>query len=45
MTQPALLLLAGNMCDARLWDSFGDLAAAFADLSQDGSIEQMADAP
>lgn len=42
MIGPALLMLPGNMCDARLWHGLGDLGAAHADLSHDDSIENMA---
>jgi pimeloyl-ACP methyl ester carboxylesterase len=42
MTRPTLLMLPGNMCDARLWDGVSDLATEFVNLSQDDSIENMA---
>lgn len=39
MSSPTLLLLAGNMCDARLWSG---IEGAHGDLSRDDSIEKMA---
>ena len=42
MTGHALLMLPGNMCDARLWHGLGDRGAAHADLSHDDSIANMA---
>jgi len=41
-TLPRLLLLPGNMCDARLWSGLDGLPALHADLSRDGTIEGMA---
>ena len=43
MTCPALLLLPGNMCDARLWDGLGDLAGQHVDLEHADSIGEMAE--
>ena len=42
MTRPQLLLLPGNMCDARLWSGLQLLDVLHADLSHDDSIENMA---
>lgn len=42
MTRPQLLLLPGNMCDARLWSGWRLPDALHADLSRDDSIEDMA---
>ena len=42
MNAPTLLLLPGNMCDARMWSGLCDLHCVHADLSRDDSIEQMA---
>lgn len=39
---PRLLLLPGNMCDARLWSGLGGLPALHADLTQDDTIPAMA---
>lgn len=37
-----ILLLPGNMCDARLWSGLRGLDIRYADLSRDDSIEGMA---
>ena len=42
MTDPLLLLLSGNMCDARLWSGLRRADLLHADLSRDDSIEKMA---
>ncbi len=42
MNTPTLLLLPGNMCDARLWSGVCGLDGVHADLSRDDSIEKMA---
>ncbi|MDZ7589037.1 MAG: alpha/beta hydrolase [Parasphingorhabdus sp.] len=45
MNQPTMVLLPGNMCDARLWSGFSgmsDVPAVHADLTRDGSITGMA---
>lgn len=41
-SSPALVLLPGNMCDARLWQSLDGMSARHADLSQDDNISAMA---
>jgi pimeloyl-ACP methyl ester carboxylesterase len=40
--QPMLVLLPGNMCDARLWTGLKGLPAVHADLTQDETIVAMA---
>lgn len=42
MSAPTLLLLPGNMCDARLWGGLCGVDGVHADLSRDDSIEDMA---
>lgn len=42
MTPATLLLLPGNMCDARLWVGVQGLEGMHGDLSRDDSIENMA---
>ena len=42
MNAPTLLLLPGNMCDARLWGRICGVDGVHADLSRDDSIEKMA---
>ena len=42
MIDPSLLLLPGNMCDARLWSGLRNLDALYGDLSRDDSIAGMA---
>lgn len=39
---PRLLLLPGNMCDARLWGGLDGLPAVHADLTRDDTIAAMA---
>lgn len=41
-TLPRLLLLPGNMCDARLWVGLDGLTVVQADLTQDDTIAAMA---
>lgn len=42
MSRPALQLLSGTLCDARLWSGCGDWRAAHADLTRDNNIASMA---
>lgn len=43
VNRPTIVLLPGNMCDARLWSGLDDGCAVQADLTQDCSIAAMAE--